>query len=443
MRSALGTHVCVVAFAILGAGVGGSLAEAAGTRVALPKLRELVEKQTAEGAGGCAAFVNPVAVAGRYALVVSGVRCREGDDRERKSFAYKTKKGYLAVVDWKRMALVGEETEHRSGADVLTLADIGGDPGVLLAEEGNLVLRIFRQDGVEAYRWPCPEPRCPWVLQAQVIQETRFPLEPIRVAVTGQGQFLVRVFDLHPPKEGAGAGWIHEVDQLGPLASWSQEFRSATNLDEEVKRVYLHANIFIKYASMLPLLDKEFGAMAQEAADRYVENAPRGMSLLFTPQHGLLLGTQQPFTLTRVDSKTGAFKVLSLSEFGAHVRPLSLEGNLSLLAAFPENSNVVRLVVKGTVCEGAEQYKRHTSEACPHPGKNPVTDEELCCHQVAALVRYDLRADETDWQLWDEQEKGRDVSRLVVEVGKTGATCLVALLDSSPATLVRQTCPRR
>lgn len=428
--------VGIVAVAVASTAVAGP------RQLRLPELERLLEKERDRVGSECFPFVFPVAVSGRHALLSTGLKCRETGDRDQGVWV--TKKRQQAVVDWKRMRLVGTEVEDTATTTILTLSEIEEGPAVLLATEGQLVLRVVGGDELKEYRWKCPGADCPLVLQARVIGGERFPREPLRIAAVGRDDYLVHVFDLHGAKDEKRIGWVHEVDQLVPLASWKQEFRKATALDEELRRVYLNANFLTRFASMIPIVGRELGELLEEAAARMTDNAASGMSLLSTRDHGLFLATQQPFSLTWVDPASGKFSVRPMSVFGEHIRPVSLTGNLSLLAIFPETSKVVRLLVKGTLCEGRRQYDtRDPSRSCPEILPGPGDGEEVCCYPLAALVKLDLASDETDWDLWEEQERGEAVSRLVVEVGKTGATCLAASQVRNPGTIALEDCPGR
>lgn len=438
MRVRLVSRVLAVVIAGL---VGLSAPASAATsskKVELPKLRQFLEEQNEKLGSDCAPLVNPVAVLGRYALVFSGLKCRDGQGREA---SVRFSKAYQAVVDWKRMRLVGEEIEVGASAVILSLFEVKRGPAIFHAEKGELVLRIVGEDEVETYRWKCPGTECPGGLKGQILQGAAFPNEPLRAALVGGDEVLVRIFDLYPPGEEGKFGRVHEVDQIVPLAAWREEFRKVTAIDDEFRRLYVNSSFLTKFASMIPLLNKPLEQELQEAIERAVVHAPSGMSMVFVPERGLFLATQQPFSLTWVDPKTGKFGVRPMSAFGAHARAVSYAGNLSLLAAFPDRGKAVRLMVKGPICEPMESYaSTHPGKSCPDRTVQSVTEEDVCCYQFAALVRHDLATDETGWQLWDEKE---DATELVVEPGKPSSTCLKGSDVSHDAVVVLDRCGSR
>lgn len=433
--------LCIVLAPLLSFG-GAASAGTSGNKVRLPKVQELVDQRASSEDEHCFATVVPLAVAGPYAVVVSTLLCQpknedDGDKRQR----YVSRKRLLTIVDWKRMRLVGREIESRPTARCLDFAEVNGRPALLVADGQDLVLRLVDDESTEEYRWACPASECPSTLGAQIMGDSGFPFGPVRVAAVGRGEFLVSVFDLYPAqKEQEKKGRVHKVDEFVPAAAWKQEFRRATDIEEEVERVFLDQNVLLKYASYLPLLDKEIGEMVLETADRYVDNSVRSMSLHYTPEHGFLFATQQPFTLTRVDPESGKFTVHRLAEFGAHIRPLSLSSNFSLLAAFPESSRAVRLLVEGALCESMRQYTASRGTGTCHGDESEFdSGEKRCCYALTALVRYDLEGEVSEWQVWEGRDK-RQVNRLVVEATRTGATCLAVYPEEDPGVLVKGRC---
>lgn len=437
MRPGLRAWLCVLSSAGLLAPASPTAAGPASKRLYFSKVERLLAEQE-RTPSECLSTVSPIAVAGRFAVVGFALRCREKGDRGQDVWA--TKKAYHTVVDWKRMAFVGQELELSRTGSVLAIADVRGEPWLLFSEKGELVLRTFAASGSAEYRWACPGRDCPSWLQVQVVGGFRFPLEPLRVAVIARDEYLVHLYDLHPPEKEGQNGRLQDVDQLVPSANWKQEFRTVTALDEEVEKVYLNANVLTKFASYIPIVGREIGEMVEEAVNHRVDGAPYGMTLMATPEHGLFLATQQPFSVTRLDLKTRKFSVRPMSAFGEHVRPLSLSSSVLLLSVFPGGVQDVDLVVRGTVCEGKDQYETsHAGKACPYSRTDAVTEETTCCYSMTALVRLDLATDETRWQLWEADR----LDRLVVDVGKVGATCLVGGRGEGrygPGTVVLEEC---
>ncbi len=412
------------------------------TTLRLARLQQLLEQAQSDGKRECFPAALPVAVAGPYAVVAASVLCsREGGDERN---PYEWKGGFWAVVDWKQLRVVAPEIESGPNSHLLDLAQIEGRPALLAAEGRELVLYLAGQDGPQVYRWLCPPSACPsFPLQAQLLEQTRFPWEAVRVlVVAGEAEFLVHAYDLYPPGEDGEPGRVQKVDEFVPAALWKQEFGRATNLEEEAKKVFLDRNVLLEYASKLPLLDKEVGAMALEAADRYVENAWRGISIHAAGEQGIFFATQQPFALTRLDPQSGKFQIHSIGEFGKHVRPLSLSGNLSLLGAFPIGAQKVGLVVRGPICESAAQYRvSHGGAACPGRQVEREPGQEACCYSLTALVRHDLKTDSASWDIWEDYDKrGEPIAQGVVEVSRAGATCLVATPDG---VIRRESCGAR
>ncbi len=419
MRPGLCAWLCVLSSAGLLVPASLTAAGPASKRLYFPKVERLLEEQE-RTPNECFSAVTPMAVAGRFAVVGFGLKCREKGDRGQDMWT--TKKAYVTVVDWKRMAFVGQELELSRAGQVLAIAEVRGEPWLMFSEKGELVLRILGASGSAEYRWTCPGKDCPWRHQVQVLGGSRFPLEPLRVAVIARDEYLVRLYDLHPPEKEGENGRLQDVDQLVPSASWKQEFRVVTALDEEVKKLYLNANVLTKFASYIPIVGREIGEMVEEAANNRVDGAPYGMTLMATPEHGLFLATEQPFSVTRLDLKTRKFSVRPMSAFGEHVRPLSLSSSVRLLSVFPGGAQDVHLAARGLVCEGKDQYETsHAGKACPYWRTDAVTEETTCCYSMTALVHLDLATDETRWQLWEAER----LNRLVVDVGKVGATCLV------------------
>lgn len=437
-RPSLRAPVWIVAFAVFCAAAGGAAGQASRS-VRLSQFEQFLENSNDRLGSDCSPLVNPVSVSGRYALVLAMLKCAQGEPGGRER-TVAIQKAYSAVVDWKRMRLVGQEIETAPSARTLAVVALERAPAVFQVEKDSLALRVVGDDGVEVYRWDCPGGDCPRALQGQVLQGERFPDEPLRIALVGGQGYLVQLLDLYAPEEKGKKGRLAQVDELVPLPDWQREFREVARVDETLREVFLDASVLTKIASMIPLLEKEVGEEVQEAADRLVQNAPGGMSMVSTPDGQLFLATQQPFTVTRVDTRSRKFSVRPMSSFGEHIRPLSLTGNFSLLGVFPERRDVVRLVVKGPLCEPEDSYMRtHPGRSCPHLEMDAVREEKTCCYDLAAVVRLNLATDESEWQIWDEPD---EAAELVVDVSQRAAACLVAP-QGKPGVLLLDRCGRR
>lgn len=361
----------------------------------------------------CSLLPSLLLTQGRYALVDIHVRCVTPGSRG-PEVSYR--KGCHVVLDRETYTIVGESMS-RQRLRPIGILEIDGQPLILVERLNRWVL--VKPDGSEAmpYDWECPEGKClGWMShQVRLIDRGVFPSGPLRVAVLRpEDSFLLAIYDLYPADEGQKRGRVQVVDRLVPREGWGQEWLRVTNLEEEMKRLFLHRSILQKLADLA--LGIDWQEELKKSLRHRVEGAPRGMTLFYQAEQGFFLATQQPLTVTHVDPASRSFQVLPPRGLGP-LQPISLASSLVLTGLYPDGKEALWGLVHGGVSETETQYAlRHPGQACPSPLTLP-NGQKVCVFFVDLLVRMPLEdLGAAEWWILHEGTGKDDPTLLVLRV---------------------------
>jgi hypothetical protein len=293
------------------------------------------------------------------------------------------------VLDTENYAIVGESLSQ-SRLRPMGIVEVNGQPLLLVERARQWVL--IKPDGSEAfpYVWDCPDGKCGEAmnLQARLIDRGVFPEGPLRVAILGPDDpFLLSIYDLHPAPEGHSKGMVKTVDRLVPRESWNQTWLRVTDLEAEMRRMYMGRSVLQKLRDMaldlLPGFDLE--AELKKAVQAQVESAPRGMRMFYYPEQGFFLATQRPLTLTHVDLKSRSFQVLPARGFGP-LQPISLATSLHLMELLPAGKDTLWGLVHGGIFETETQYNLRRTASQPCPWRHTLPNDQTGCLSFVDLI---------------------------------------------------------